>query len=64
MSIFLAYIAGSIFVAYVGRNTRFGYWGNFFASLLMTPLVGLLMVLAAGPAKNTATKDVGPKLNQ
>ncbi|EGY25389.1 putative membrane protein [Desulfovibrio sp. A2] len=34
-------------------HTRFGFWGNFFASMLLTPVVGLLLVIAASgkPAK-------------
>lgn len=59
MSIFIAYVAGSILVAYLGRNTRFGFWGNFFGSLLMTPMVGLLMVLAAGPSKPGPSGSTG-----
>jgi hypothetical protein len=34
-------------VAYIGRDRKFGFWGNFFASLLFTPLVGLVLIFAS-----------------
>ena len=38
----------SLFIGLLGMNSRLGFWGNFFASILLTPLVGLLLVLASG----------------
>ena len=49
MILFLAFVVGSLIVGYLGRNCRFGFWGNFFASMLLSPLVGILLVLAADP---------------
>ncbi len=49
MPVFAIFFAGSLLVAFLGRNTRFGFWGNFFASMLLSPLVGLLLLLAAEP---------------
>lgn len=46
------WILGSIGVAFLGRNRKFGFWGYFFASLLFTPLVGILFVIASAPAAN------------
>ena len=43
-------IALSILVAYFGRNRKFGFWGYLFASLLLTPIMGLLLVIASAPA--------------
>lgn len=51
---FLLFV-GSLFVGFLGRNCRFGFWGNFFASMLLTPPVGFLLVLAAQPKKAAAT---------
>ncbi|GAU08616.1 hypothetical protein [Desulfoplanes formicivorans] len=48
---------GSLFVGYLGRNCRFGFWGNFFASMLLTPPVGFLLVLAAQPKKDAASSQ-------
>lgn len=33
------------FTAYVGRNTRIGFWGTFFCSMLLSPLVVFLALL-------------------
>lgn len=41
----------SLFIGLIGINTRLGFWGNFFASVLLTPLMGLLLVIAAGSKK-------------
>ena len=46
-----AWLLGAILVAFFGRNRRFGFWGYFFASILLTPIVGLLMLFAAIPTK-------------
>lgn len=40
------YIGLCWLIAHNGRNTKFGFWGNFAASLLLTPLVGLIILLA------------------
>lgn len=41
-------IVVSIVVGPLGRNRKFGFWGYFFASLLLTPILGLLLVIASG----------------
>jgi hypothetical protein len=35
----------SFIVAYFGRNRSMTFWGYFFASLVLTPLVGALLVI-------------------
>jgi uncharacterized membrane protein len=42
-----------LLIAYFGRNRKFGFWGYFIASVFLTPLIGLLLMLAsdARPAK-------------
>ena len=48
----LALILGmSLLVGLLGIKSRLGFWGNFFASVLLTPLVGLLLVIASSPKK-------------
>jgi hypothetical protein len=41
----------SIILAFFGRRLRFGFWGYFFASILFTPVIGLLMLIAAVPTR-------------
>ena len=47
MQLFTVFLILSLIIGLLGINTRFGFWGNFFASMLLTPLVGLLLVIAA-----------------
>lgn len=49
MPVLVLFLVCSLLVALLGMNTRFGFWGNFIASVLLSPLVGLLLVLAAEP---------------
>ena len=37
----------SAIVGYIGRDRKFGFWGYFFCSLLFTPIIGLVIVLAS-----------------
>lgn len=46
-----AYIILSLFVAYCGRYRRFGFWGYFFACLLLTPCIGAVLVIASDSQK-------------
>ncbi len=45
----LIYLILSVLLGLVGYNRKFGFWGYFFGSLLLTPFVGLLLVLASDP---------------
>lgn len=47
MQLFALFFGLSLLVGLFGMHTRFGFWGNFFASILLTPVVGLLLVIAA-----------------
>ncbi len=44
--ILIVFIA-SFIVALLGRNRKFGFWGYFFSSLLLSPIIGLLLVIAS-----------------
>jgi len=46
--LFLIYIILCIVVGLFGMNRKFGFWGYFFASMALTPFIGLLMVFASG----------------
>ncbi len=49
----LPYVLLTLLIAYLGKNTKFGFWGNFWVALLLTPIVGVIVLLAldARPAK-------------
>ena len=51
MLLFSLILGMSLLVGLLGINSRLGFWGNFFASVLLTPLVGLLLVIASSPKK-------------
>ena len=40
----------SCLIAYWGRNRKLGFWGYLFACVLLTPLVGLLLVIISAPS--------------
>ena len=42
-------------VGYLGRERKMGFWGYFFATLLLTPFVGFLLLVVSG--KRNKTKD-------
>ena len=48
MQLFVIILVLSLFIGLLGINSRLGFWGNFFASILLTPIVGLLLVIASG----------------
>ena len=50
VNIVLAY-----FIGFLGRNRKLGFWGHFFASLLLTPIFGLLLIVATDPRKDEDT---------
>jgi hypothetical protein len=43
----------SALIGYLGRQHKFGFWGNFAISLVLTPLVGLLVYIAQTPKQET-----------
>lgn len=43
----LGYLGASIIVGILGINRKFGFWGYFFGSLVLTPPVGLILVLGS-----------------
>ncbi|MBF0477236.1 MAG: hypothetical protein HQK57_10925 [Deltaproteobacteria bacterium] len=47
MQFVILYVGASIIIAILGENRKFGFWGYFFASLLLTPLMGVLLLLAS-----------------
>jgi hypothetical protein len=50
--IILGWIVASFIIAFMGSKLRFGFWGYLFASLLLTPVIGVLLLAAGYPPKN------------
>jgi hypothetical protein len=49
ISFIVIYIFLAIFVAYLGQNRKWGFWGYLWSSLIFTPLLGLIFILASDP---------------
>jgi fucose permease len=43
----VGYILICILVGFTGKEKKVGYWGTFFLSLLLSPLIGLIIALAS-----------------
>jgi len=43
----LYYFILSLVVGVLGMNRKLGFWGYFFGSLLLTPIIGLLLVICS-----------------
>lgn len=54
LQLILLTIVISLIVALFGRNRKFGFWGYFFASMLLTPFLGVLLVIASDKKPRTA----------
>jgi hypothetical protein len=43
----LIYIFICIVIGFIGSKRKFGFWGYFFGSMILTPPIGLILVLAS-----------------
>ena len=43
----IVYLILCLIMGLLGRNRKFGFWGYFFGSVVLTPLMGLILVLAS-----------------
>jgi hypothetical protein len=43
----LVYVLVCVVVAWAGSHRKLGFWGYLFASLLLSPLVGVILVLGS-----------------
>ena len=48
----IVYLLFCLLMGVLGINRKFGFWGYFFGSIVLTPLMGLLLVLASDPKKS------------
>ena len=49
---FFWYLLASVIVGLLGINRKMGFWGYFFGSLLLSPLVGVILVRASDVRKD------------
>jgi hypothetical protein len=60
MEYILIYIVCCIPVAVLGRNRKMGFWGYLFFSILLTPVVGLITILASDSRQVRKVSPVPP----
>jgi hypothetical protein len=49
---YIIYFAVSLIIGLLGMHRKFGFWGYFFGSLLLTPLIGILLVISSDSRQN------------
>ncbi len=49
LELLLFFLASSLLAGLLGRKRRIGFWGFFFASMVVTPLVTLSFLYFAAP---------------
>lgn len=54
----LLYVGLALLIGYIGREKRFGFVGNFLASLFFTPLLGFVFYLLQHDAVAAEVKKV------
>jgi septal ring factor EnvC (AmiA/AmiB activator) len=54
MIIFILYLVLCLLTGYFGKHKKFGFWGHFFCSLFLTPLIGLLLLCASDDLRERA----------
>ena len=52
MHLALLYLLASLFVALLAGPRRLGFWGGFFGSILLTPAIGLILVMVSEKASD------------
>jgi hypothetical protein len=55
----IAYIVFSLIIAILGTDRKFGFWGYFFCSLLLSPAIGLIILLASDKRKPNPGAEPG-----
>lgn len=53
----ILYVLACWLIALIGRSGKFGFWGNFWTSVILTPVIGFVILLA----QDLGAKDAVPK---
>jgi uncharacterized membrane protein len=57
MILYLLYIGLCLLIGWAGRRRPFGFWGYFFGSIILTPIIGCLLLAAAGKTRVRDEQD-------
>lgn len=55
----LTCILFSFLIGYLGRNRKMGFWGYFFATLLLTPFIGAILLIVSDKKKTDSSGEEG-----
>ena len=55
MGIFIGWLIFAFIVGFIGSDRKIGFWGAFFWSVLLSPLIGLIITLVS--ESNAAAKE-------
>lgn len=50
----IIYLVLCLLIGILGIRRKLGFWGYFFASLALTPLLGFLLLMVSDPRKRSA----------
>lgn len=53
----IIYIIICLIIGLLGVNRKFGFWGYFFGSIVLSPVIGLLLVLASDSRTDDSSED-------
>ena len=56
MIFWLAYMLLCVIAAYIGKDTRLGFWGVLVAGVFLTPVISLAIVVLFGRSSSPAAK--------
>lgn len=42
----IVYVGFCWLLGYLGRHAKFSFWGNFWVSIILTPFIGIIVLLA------------------
>jgi phosphate/sulfate permease len=60
----IAWIIGSVIIGFIGSDRSIGFWGAFFLSLLLSPLIGVLITLFSETNSSKVYKKKQMKIQQ
>ena len=49
----IVYLGLCLLIGLFGTSRKLGFWGYFFGSMALTPILGLLLLLASDPRRKT-----------
>ncbi len=55
---FIIWVVVCLLIGYLGRHKKLGFWGYFFGSIVLTPIIGVILLFASDPRKVKPKEEV------